>query len=152
MRRRYGGVMCGAGSGAQAKCNNVTTIRIGPCGERKGCIPCRHSLIVSSMDFDLVLISSVGIALAGLIGWMIKSLADLHRTIADLQGQIGDLRGEVRGEISELRAEVRGEIASIRVDISDLRAEVYKELSEINARLGRIEGHLFGADFPAVAR
>ena len=37
------------------------------------------------------------------------------------------------------------------MEISDLRAEVYKELSEINSRLGRIEGRLFGTDFPAAA-
>ena len=98
-----------------------------------------------TVDLDLVFISSVAVAMAALVGWMIKSLTDLHRKIADIQGQMGDLRGE----IGQLRGEVRGEIASIRVEISDLRAEVYKGLSEMNARLGRIEGHLFGADFPA---
>ncbi len=103
------------------------------------------------MDFDLVLISSVAVALAGMIGWMIKSLADLHRMIADLRAEVRGEIASVRVEISDLRGEVREEIASVRVEISDLRAEVYKELSEINARLGRIEGHLFGADFPAPA-
>ena len=62
------------------------------------------------MDLEFFVISSAAVVIAGMIGWMISSLAELHRKIDDLQGQIGDLRGE---------------IASIRAEISDLRAEVY---------------------------
>ena len=90
-------------------------------------------------------ISSVAATLAGLIGWMIKvAYRAAQEGRRSPRGQIGDLRGE----IGDLRGEISGEKDP---EISDLRAEVYKELSEINARLGRIEGHLFGADFPAVA-
>ena len=65
---------------------------------------------MSVMDLEFFVISSAAVVIAGMIGWMISSLAELYRKIDDLQGQIGDLRGE---------------IASIRAEISDLRAEVY---------------------------
>ena len=63
---------------------------------------------MSVMDLEFFVISSAAVVIAGMIGWMINSLAELHRKIGDLQGEIGDLRGEVRGEIG-------------RVEISDLR-------------------------------
>ena len=63
------------------------------------------------MDLDLFVISSAAVVIAGMIGWMISSLAELHRKIDNLQGDMGDLRGEIgdlRGEMGGLRGDTQG--------------------------------------------
>ena len=48
------------------------------------------------------------------VGW-----SDVARRgdIAELRGEMAELRGELRGEMAELRAELKGEMAGLRADV-----------------------------------
>ena len=53
--------------------------------------------------------------IAELRGDMSELKGEVREQIAELRGELGGLRGEVRGYIAELRGEFRGELKAIRV-------------------------------------
>ena len=69
----------------------------------------------------------MGFALAVII----SSQGLLYSAILDLQGQIGDLRGEM----GVLRADLQGQINELRLDMQT-------QFSELRERIVRIETHL----------
>ena len=70
----------------------------------------------AAMNLHLVFISSVLVAIVGMNGWMINSLAELHRKVDNLRRDISALQRDMsslRKEMGEVRrgiAGVRGEI------------------------------------------
>ena len=47
---------------------------------------------MSVMDLEFFVISSAAVVIAGMIGWMIKSLTDLHKKFDDLLEEMGEVR------------------------------------------------------------
>ncbi len=68
------------------------------------------------MDLEFFVISSAAVVIAGMIGWMISSLAELHRKVDNLRRDISALQRDMSSLQKEM-GEVRRGIAGVRAEI-----------------------------------
>ncbi len=60
--------------------------------------------------------------------------------IAELKGEIAELRMELKGEIAELRMEVKSEIAELRMEV---KSEIAELGTELKGDIGGIYRHMW---------
>ena len=82
----------------------------------------------SALSKELLGILAVGATL--LVG-QVSAFSLLRADIADVRGEIGDLRGEMHAEIDGLRERIDFEVGGLREDVADLRE-----------RMARLETHV----------
>ena len=82
------------------------------------------------------------------VGGGVAAFASLHRSIVDMQRQIGGLRADMHEGIGGLRADMHEEIGGLRTDLERQISELRTDLSSRMARLEAIMEVHFGATAP----
>ena len=82
------------------------------------------------------------------VGGGVAAFASLHRSIVDMQRQIGGLRADMHEEIGGLRAEMGEEIGGLRAEMGELRTDLVERIGGVEQRMVRLEAIMevhFGA-------
>ncbi len=85
---------------------------------------------------------AVADAEAEALGEFVLSNLATKADIAEVKGEIADLRGELKGEIADLRGELKGEIADLRGEIAKVEgkvAEARQDIADLRGELGKID-------------
>ncbi len=86
---------------------------------------------MNDMTKDAWIIISTGVANALVSAGLVISLflwlrAELHADIADLRGDMVEMRTEVRTDMVEMRTEFRAELAAMRTDIDNIKERLIR--------------------------
>ena len=77
------------------------------------------------------------------VGGGVAAFASLHRSIVDMQRQIGGLRADMHEGIGGLRADMHEEIGGLRADMHELRTDLERQISGLRTdlveRIGGVE-------------
>ena len=76
--------------------------------------------------------------LARVEGRMEMLVTELRDGLAELRGEMAQLRTELRGEMAELRTELRGEMAELRKEVRDERREDRADVAKLRAEVADV--------------
>ncbi len=107
------------------------------------------------------IVAMASLSLPVILGFLLYSTLhirkDLNREIQSLRKDMNEdmqgFRQDMNQDMQSLRKDMHQDMQSLRKDMNEamqsLRQDMHQDISRINARLGRIEGRLFGIDTPA---
>ncbi len=96
------------------------------------------------------IVAMASLSLPVILGFLLYSTLHIRK---DLNREIQSLRKDMNEDMQGFRQDMHQDMQSLRKDMNEdmqsLRQDMHQDISRINARLGRIEGRLFGIDTPA---
>ena len=126
------------------------------CGANAGCPALQHESM--SKEFWATVAALIGVFIA-IVSLMIALIADVRGDMNAMRAELNAAHESIRADMSvgheSIRTDMNAAHESIRTDMNAAHDLIYDELREIrndqqelNARVGRIEGHLFGVVLP----